>query len=142
MLRFFMSLLLLAICTNAVAKSTAKMDVKRQPYKLTQVDKKQGFPKNGPIIKVYSEGSSSTKYSHVANTHKKLPFMVKYTATCFNKGSQSGANLSSDQVTMSLNAKGGFASDVVYFKKPYNDIANVQPLKVCNDHAKTLSLWK
>ncbi len=118
------------------AKTTGKMDVKPGMYKLKSGSK---LPTKGPVVRIYTAGAS-TKYTHVGDTHKTRPVLVKYTASCSNKGKLTGGNVSIGDATVSINSGGGFSSKSVWVNVPYNAIAKIKPAKHCNKHAKTLSL--
>ncbi|MEW5010492.1 MAG: hypothetical protein RPR28_09090 [Cycloclasticus sp.] len=137
--RFNATIMLLSICffcTAAVqAKTTGKMDVKPGIYKLKSGSK---LPTKGPVVRIYTEGAS-TKYSHVGDTHKTRPVLVKYTASCSNKGKLSGGDVSIGDEKVGIGS-GGFSSKSVWVNVPYSMIAKIKPVKRCNEHAKTLSL--
>lgn len=114
------------------------MKVKSGVYKM-----KTGstLPTKGPIIKIYAEGSS-TKYSHVANTHTTFPVLVKYTASCSNKGKLTGGSVAIGNAKTSIDSGSGFSSHSVWVNVPYSAIKKINPSEHCNTYAKTLSLEK
>lgn len=118
------------------AKTTGKMDVKPGTYKLKSGSK---LPVKGPIVKVYTEGAS-TKYTHVGDTHKTRPVLVKYTASCSNKGKLTGGDVAIGTATTGIDSGDGFSSDSVWVNVPYSAIAKIKPTNHCNQHAKSLSL--
>jgi len=125
------------VCSqSAMAKSTGSMDVKAGVYKLKSGSK---LPIKGPVVQVYAEGAS-TKYSHVANTHQTLPVLVKYTASCSNKGKISGGSVSIGDASKSIDSGDGFSSESLWVNVPYSTVSSVGPVKHCNNHAKTLSI--
>lgn len=128
----------LLVPQQALSKSTGKMNVEPGVYKIKTGTE---LPIKGPVIKVYTDGAS-TKYSHVASTHQTLPVLVKYTASCSNRGSISGGSVSIGDSSVDIDSGDGFSSDSLYINVPYSAVKKVDPAKHCNQHAKTLSLEK
>ncbi|MGS2722856.1 hypothetical protein ACVBEJ_03865 [Porticoccus sp. GXU_MW_L64] len=127
--------------TPVQAGKNANLKLDQGVYKMAAKDPAYGprVPINGPVIKVYVE--SGTTYSHVANTHKKLTFLTKYTASCSGKRKVSGVSVKLAGETASGSDKGGgFETGYAQIKVPYGGIAGLAPASWCNHHLKTLSL--
>ena len=123
------------------AGKNANLKLEQGVYKMAAKDPAYGprLPINGPVIKVYAE--SGTTYNHVANTHKKLPFLTKYTASCSGKRKVSSVSVKMAGETASGSDKGGgFETGYAKIEVPYSGIAGLTPAAWCNNHLKTLSL--
>ncbi len=137
---FIAALVVAGVCVvpGAAANTAGKMNVEPGVYKLKPGSK---LPLKGPVVRVYSEGSNTT-YSRVAPPRKSLPVLVKYTASCSNKGRLGGGDIAIGEATASIRGGDRFRSKSVYVKVPYSAVAGINPAQHCNEHAKTLSLQR
>lgn len=134
---------LLFVAGDAQAGKNASLKLGQGVYKIGGAKPAYGpkLPINGPVIKVYAE--SGTHYSHVANTHKKLKFLTKYTASCSGKRKVSGLSVKiADEVGSGSDKGGGYETGYAVVEVPYGKLTGLKPAQWCNNHLTTLSLEK